>query len=223
MKEENETEDQKEKGRIQHVILDMSSKFLLFVVLKPDKNLLICEAVVYVLFLSFLSIEWCSFDKMIVKEERIYSTSQRGINLKFWLIISNFSYDRCDKYRHFGNSCTRRNTQEVVFVWHRSKASVQFYLFIFFLSVRYICKLVMDFNDFVYVRLQLAMANPRWQVIHRLKVAKLLDIIGGERVFLTVGEAVDACLNPKVAGGSSCWWFKWPYWILITSKTMTTP
>lgn len=57
MKEENETEDQKEKGRIQHVILDMSSKFLLFVVLKPDKNLLICEAVVYVLFLSFLSIE----------------------------------------------------------------------------------------------------------------------------------------------------------------------
>lgn len=48
------------------------------------------------------------------------------------------------------------------------------------------------------------MANPRWQVIHRLKVAKLLDIIGGERVFLTVGEAVDACLNPKVAGGSSC-------------------
>lgn len=67
-KEENETEDQKEKGRIQHVILDMSSKFLLFVVLKLDKNLLICEAVVYVLFLSFLSIERCSFDKMIVKE-----------------------------------------------------------------------------------------------------------------------------------------------------------
>lgn len=37
-KEEDETEDQKEKGRIQHVILDMSSKFLLFVVLKLDKN-----------------------------------------------------------------------------------------------------------------------------------------------------------------------------------------
>ncbi|VVA13755.1 PREDICTED: sulfate [Prunus dulcis] len=52
--------------------------------------------------------------------------------------------------------------------------------------------------------IELAMANPRWQVIHRLKVAKLLDIIGGERVFLTVGEAVDACLNPKVAGGSRC-------------------
>lgn len=30
-KEEDETEDQKEKGRIQHVILDMSSEFCRFV------------------------------------------------------------------------------------------------------------------------------------------------------------------------------------------------
>lgn len=49
------------------------------------------------------------------------------------------------------------------------------------------------------------MANPRWQVIHRLKLAKLVDKIGGERIFLTVGEAVDACLmNSKGAGVSSC-------------------
>ncbi|XP_068313316.1 low affinity sulfate transporter 3-like [Pyrus communis] len=52
--------------------------------------------------------------------------------------------------------------------------------------------------------IQLAMANPRWQVIHRLKVSKLVDKIGGESVFLTVGEAVEACLTCKVTGGSSC-------------------
>lgn len=53
--------------------------------------------------------------------------------------------------------------------------------------------------------IELAVANPRWQVIHRLKLAKLVDKIGGERIFLTVGEAVDACLmNSKGAGVSSC-------------------
>ncbi len=53
--------------------------------------------------------------------------------------------------------------------------------------------------------MQLAVANPRWQVIHRLKLAKLVDKIGEERIFLTVSEAVDACLtNSKGAGVSSC-------------------
>ncbi|KAK7305983.1 hypothetical protein VNO77_43897 [Canavalia gladiata] len=36
---------------------------------------------------------------------------------------------------------------------------------------------------------QLAIANPRWQVIHKLKVSKFVDKIDG-RVFLTVEEAV---------------------------------
>ncbi|XP_027337567.1 sulfate transporter 2.1 [Abrus precatorius] len=36
---------------------------------------------------------------------------------------------------------------------------------------------------------QLAIANPRWQVIHKLKVSNFVDKIGG-RVFLTVEEAV---------------------------------
>ncbi|KAK9903004.1 hypothetical protein M0R45_001346 [Rubus argutus] len=53
--------------------------------------------------------------------------------------------------------------------------------------------------------IELAVANPRWQVIHRLKLAKLVDKIGGERIYLTIGEAVDDCLmNSKGAGGSSC-------------------
>lgn len=69
------------------------------------------------------------------------------------------------------------------------------------------CEVAICFIDFDYCimfDLQLAMANLRWQVIYRLKVAKWLDRIGGERVFLSVGEAVDACLSTKVAGGSSC-------------------
>ena len=46
------------------------------------------------------------------------------------------------------------------------------------------------------------MANPRWQVIHKLKLAKFVDKIGRERVFLTVGEAVEGCLGSKVASAA---------------------
>lgn len=44
---------------------------------------------------------------------------------------------------------------------------------------------------------ELVMVNPRWQVIHKLKVAQFVEKIGEERVFLTVGEAVDACGSTK--------------------------
>jgi low affinity sulfate transporter 2 len=43
------------------------------------------------------------------------------------------------------------------------------------------------------------MVNPRWQVIHKLKVAHFVDKIGNEWVFFTVAEAVDACLSFKFA------------------------
>ncbi|XP_004490361.1 low affinity sulfate transporter 3-like [Cicer arietinum] len=46
---------------------------------------------------------------------------------------------------------------------------------------------------------ELAMVNPRWQVIHKLKLAHFVDKIGKQWVFLTVGEAVDACLSSKIA------------------------
>ncbi|WVY90129.1 hypothetical protein V8G54_035643 [Vigna mungo] len=46
---------------------------------------------------------------------------------------------------------------------------------------------------------ELAMVNPRWLVIHKLKLAHFVDKIGKEWVFLTVGEAVDACLSAKIA------------------------
>jgi low affinity sulfate transporter 2 len=46
---------------------------------------------------------------------------------------------------------------------------------------------------------ELAMVNPRWLVIHKLKLAHFVDKIGKQWVFLTVGEAVDACLASKIA------------------------
>lgn len=54
------------------------------------------------------------------------------------------------------------------------------------------------------VFLQLAVASPRWQVIHKLKLAKFLDRIGREWIFLTVGEAVDACVSSKLTSLNSC-------------------
>ncbi|KAK1301432.1 Low affinity sulfate transporter 3 [Acorus calamus] len=45
--------------------------------------------------------------------------------------------------------------------------------------------------------LQMIFANPGWQVIQKLKLSKFFDKIGGGKIFFTVGEAVDACLESK--------------------------
>ncbi|XAR62189.1 hypothetical protein NMG60_11016853 [Bertholletia excelsa] len=47
---------------------------------------------------------------------------------------------------------------------------------------------------------QLAIANPRWHAIHKLKVAKFVDKIGGGWIFLSVSEAVEACFGSKAMG-----------------------
>ncbi|CAK9174259.1 unnamed protein product [Ilex paraguariensis] len=59
-------------------------------------------------------------------------------------------------------------------------------------------------NKTVTQGIELAMANPRWQVIHKLKLAKFVDKIGKGSVFLTVCEAVDASLNRKMIGRGNC-------------------
>jgi len=41
---------------------------------------------------------------------------------------------------------------------------------------------------------QLAIANPRWQVIYKLKATNFVTRIEG-RVFLTIGEAIDCNLD----------------------------
>ncbi|KGN53230.1 low affinity sulfate transporter 3-like [Cucumis sativus] len=45
--------------------------------------------------------------------------------------------------------------------------------------------------------IEMAIANPKWQVIHKLKVSNFVAKLKG-RVFLSVGEAVDACLSAKM-------------------------
>ncbi|XP_076889774.1 low affinity sulfate transporter 3-like [Bidens hawaiensis] len=53
----------------------------------------------------------------------------------------------------------------------------------------------------------LAIANPRWKVIHKLKIAGLVEkFVASDCIFLTVGEAVDACLTSKSSIGlaNSC-------------------
>lgn len=52
--------------------------------------------------------------------------------------------------------------------------------------------------------IHLAIANPRWKVIHKLKVGGFVKKVGSECIFLTVNEAVDACLNPISIGLGNC-------------------
>ncbi|KAK6940125.1 STAS domain [Dillenia turbinata] len=59
-------------------------------------------------------------------------------------------------------------------------------------------------KNFTSRGIELAIANPRWQVIHKLKLAKFVDKIGAKWVFLTVSEAMDSCLVSKLATPSSC-------------------
>ncbi|KAJ8625752.1 hypothetical protein MRB53_034282 [Persea americana] len=47
--------------------------------------------------------------------------------------------------------------------------------------------------------LQLAIVNPRWRVIHKLKLAKFVSRLGGAWIFLTVEEAVKACIRSEKA------------------------
>lgn len=52
--------------------------------------------------------------------------------------------------------------------------------------------------------LQLAIASPKWQVIHKLKVAKFVDKVGRDCIFLTVCEAVDSFVGSKFTGPGNC-------------------
>nr|GMD52215.1 low affinity sulfate transporter 3-like [Ipomoea batatas] len=45
---------------------------------------------------------------------------------------------------------------------------------------------------------QLAIAGPRWKVIEKLKKANIVDKLGRGCFFLTIGDAVDACLDFKM-------------------------
>ncbi|KAL8058367.1 hypothetical protein ABFX02_03G013500 [Erythranthe guttata] len=52
--------------------------------------------------------------------------------------------------------------------------------------------------------IELAMANPRWQVITKMKASKFIEKIGPGWIFLSVSDAVDASLRLKSNGFNSC-------------------
>ncbi|MQL67679.1 STAS domain-containing protein, partial [Streptomyces vinaceus] len=54
------------------------------------------------------------------------------------------------------------------------------------------------YRELVSQGIQLSIANPRWKVMNKLKAAKYVDKLGKGWIFLTVGDAVDACLNTKM-------------------------
>lgn len=45
--------------------------------------------------------------------------------------------------------------------------------------------------------IEFAVINPRWEVIHKLRMTKFLDKVG-KHVYVSVGEAIEACLSAKM-------------------------
>ncbi|XP_010527609.1 PREDICTED: sulfate transporter 2.1-like [Tarenaya hassleriana] len=52
-------------------------------------------------------------------------------------------------------------------------------------------------NNLTKYGVELAIVNPKWEVIHKLSQAKFVSRIGG-KVYVTIGEALDACIGLKV-------------------------
>ncbi|KAJ0987376.1 hypothetical protein J5N97_005732 [Dioscorea zingiberensis] len=52
--------------------------------------------------------------------------------------------------------------------------------------------------------IQLAIVNPGWQVVHKMRKARLVDRIGRAWIFLTVAQAMEACLALKKENGHLC-------------------
>ncbi|KAI3507199.1 hypothetical protein L1887_22058 [Cichorium endivia] len=52
--------------------------------------------------------------------------------------------------------------------------------------------------------IHLAITNPRWKVIHKLKLAGFVDKVGTDCIFLTVNEAVEAYLSSRSIGLGNC-------------------
>ncbi|KAI3832484.1 hypothetical protein MKW92_043298 [Papaver armeniacum] len=53
-------------------------------------------------------------------------------------------------------------------------------------------------KELVSLDLKLAIASPTWKVMHKMKLSKVVDVIGSGWTFLTVSEAVDACIGSKM-------------------------
>ncbi|OIS95701.1 PREDICTED: low affinity sulfate transporter 3-like [Nicotiana attenuata] len=58
-------------------------------------------------------------------------------------------------------------------------------------------------RELVSRTIQLAIGNPRLRVINKMKTAKCFEKLGKGWIFLTIGDAIDACLSLKIADPSS--------------------
>ncbi|KAK6773220.1 hypothetical protein RDI58_028458 [Solanum bulbocastanum] len=58
-------------------------------------------------------------------------------------------------------------------------------------------------RELVSQNIPLTIANPRLRVINKMKTAKCFDKLGKGWIFLTIGDAIDACLSLKIVDPSS--------------------
>ncbi|PIN07375.1 Sulfate/bicarbonate/oxalate exchanger SAT-1 and related transporters (SLC26 family) [Handroanthus impetiginosus] len=59
-------------------------------------------------------------------------------------------------------------------------------------------------KDLTSQGIELAIANPRWQVITKIKAAKFVEKIGPGWIFLSVSDAVETSLHLKINGLNNC-------------------
>ncbi|KAJ3673766.1 hypothetical protein LUZ60_005758 [Juncus effusus] len=52
-------------------------------------------------------------------------------------------------------------------------------------------------KELVFRNLQMAIANPTWTVIHKMKLSGLVGTMGADWIFMTVQDAMQACLSSK--------------------------
>ncbi|TVU48074.1 hypothetical protein EJB05_07697 [Eragrostis curvula] len=59
-------------------------------------------------------------------------------------------------------------------------------------------------KELVSLGIQMAIAGPGWQAVQKMKLAQVIDRLGEDWIFLTVGEAVEACLTAHKGAALEC-------------------
>ncbi|EAZ25921.1 low affinity sulfate transporter 3 [Oryza sativa Japonica Group] len=59
-------------------------------------------------------------------------------------------------------------------------------------------------KELASLSIQMAIAGPGWQAIQKMKLAGVVDQVGGDWIFLTVGEAVEACVTMQKGTALEC-------------------
>lgn len=59
-------------------------------------------------------------------------------------------------------------------------------------------------KELVSLGLQMAIASPGWKAVQKMKVSQVVDRVGQDWIFMTVGEAVEACLAAHKGTALAC-------------------